>query len=257
VPRGSCSALPRVDGFSGDLLTAFHKHDRQKLQKFIQTGNPDELEGAIDDLCFKPEAIQGRPRVTTALDWPRGDQDPARVRCGRTLAHHRTSCRCSPTEAAPCRASDGSTNLELVHQKDSKMTKTKMKLDEDKALRNALFAPCEPKASTSLDQVYLGLNLPDTIVDPESNSCPLDLAWEVYHKALEGSDEDFSRVMVFAHGTVTRHTWRPFLRFCLFCIWVETSPTWRLSSLSTKKLRGMSETSSVCPIFGVCGQCEH
>jgi hypothetical protein len=79
------------------------------------------------------------------------------------------------------------------------MTKTKDELDEDKALRNALFAPCESKEHLHRwIQVYLGLNLPDTIVDPESNSCPLDLAWEVYHKALEGSDEDFSRVMVFA-----------------------------------------------------------
>jgi len=34
-------------GFLGDLLTAFHHHDREKLQRFIQTKNPEDLAGAM------------------------------------------------------------------------------------------------------------------------------------------------------------------------------------------------------------------
>lgn len=33
--------------FLGDLMTAFHKHDRNKLQRFIQTGDADELKGVM------------------------------------------------------------------------------------------------------------------------------------------------------------------------------------------------------------------
>lgn len=33
--------------FLGDLLNAFHKHDRAKFQRFIQTGNAEEFAGAL------------------------------------------------------------------------------------------------------------------------------------------------------------------------------------------------------------------
>lgn len=70
---------------------------------------------------------------------------------------------------------------------------------EEDLLRRALFVPCFSKQD--LHQwicVYLGLNFPDTIVDPESNTTPMDLIWEVYSKAMENTDESFSRVMSYA-----------------------------------------------------------
>ena len=33
--------------FIGDLLTTFHRHDQAKFQKFVQTGDPNELKGAL------------------------------------------------------------------------------------------------------------------------------------------------------------------------------------------------------------------
>lgn len=33
--------------FLGDFLTAFHRHDKEKLQRFIQTGDEEELGGAL------------------------------------------------------------------------------------------------------------------------------------------------------------------------------------------------------------------
>jgi hypothetical protein len=70
---------------------------------------------------------------------------------------------------------------------------------EDDALRRALFVPCATKeALHRWICIYLGLNFPDTVVDPESNTSPMDIIWEVYAKALANDDPDFSRVMVYA-----------------------------------------------------------
>jgi hypothetical protein len=70
---------------------------------------------------------------------------------------------------------------------------------EEDILRRALFVPCYTKEDLHRwIQIYLGLNLPDTIVDPESNSSPMDLIWEIYDKAMKNDDPDFSRVMAYA-----------------------------------------------------------
>jgi hypothetical protein len=61
---------------------------------------------------------------------------------------------------------------------------------EDDILRRAMFIPCYNKEDLHRwIQIYLGLNLPDTIVDQESTSSPMDAIWEVYKKALDNNDE--------------------------------------------------------------------
>lgn len=71
--------------------------------------------------------------------------------------------------------------------------------DEDVILRRALFTPCLTKEDLHRwIAVYLGFNFPDTVVDPESNSSPMDIIWEVYSKALENNDPEYSRVMTYA-----------------------------------------------------------
>lgn len=70
---------------------------------------------------------------------------------------------------------------------------------EEDLLKKALFIPCYTKEDLHRwIQIYLGLNLPDTIVDEESSSSPMDLIWEVYSKALSNDDPDFSRVLSYA-----------------------------------------------------------
>ncbi len=74
-----------------------------------------------------------------------------------------------------------------------------MSATEEDYLRKAMFVPCYSKEDLHRwICIYLGLNLPDTIVDEESNSSPMDLIWEVYKKALDNNDENFSRVMSYA-----------------------------------------------------------
>jgi hypothetical protein len=70
---------------------------------------------------------------------------------------------------------------------------------EDDILRKALFVPCTTKERLHRwICIYLGLNLPDTIVDPESNTSPMDAIWETYSKALANDDPNYSRVMNYA-----------------------------------------------------------
>jgi hypothetical protein len=76
---------------------------------------------------------------------------------------------------------------------------TEQPATEDDILRRALFVPCHNK--TDLHrwiQIYMGLNLPDQIVDEESNSTPMDLIWEIYSKAMANDDPDFSRIISYA-----------------------------------------------------------
>jgi hypothetical protein len=71
--------------------------------------------------------------------------------------------------------------------------------------RKALFATCVSKEHLKLwVKRYLDLDLPDTIVCDDdvthepSNSSPMDLVWEIYSKALEGTDEAFQHVLAYA-----------------------------------------------------------
>lgn len=50
-------------------------------------------------------------------------------------------------------------------------------------------------------RVFLGSDFffPDCIVSEESNSSPMDMIWEIYNKAKDNNDENFSRVMAYAN----------------------------------------------------------
>ena len=65
-------------------------------------------------------------------------------------------------------------------------------------LREALFVPPETKGDLH-DWVtqYLGIDFPGEVLDPDSNSSPMDMIWEVYSKFRE-NDENFSKVLYYA-----------------------------------------------------------
>ena len=70
---------------------------------------------------------------------------------------------------------------------------------EEELLRRALFVPAETKEHLhTWIMTYLGLNFPDTIVDEDSNTTPMQMIWEIYRKAIDNNDPDFSTVMVYA-----------------------------------------------------------
>jgi hypothetical protein len=71
--------------------------------------------------------------------------------------------------------------------------------------RKALFATCVSKEHLHLwIKRYLDVDLPGTIICDDdvthepSNSSPMDLVWEIYSKALEGTDEGFQKVLAYA-----------------------------------------------------------
>jgi hypothetical protein len=65
--------------------------------------------------------------------------------------------------------------------------------------RQVLFVPCRDKQTLHRwIKVFLGLDFPDCIVDPESTSSPMDMLWEVYDHALKNNDPEFRRVLYFA-----------------------------------------------------------
>ncbi len=75
----------------------------------------------------------------------------------------------------------------------------------DALKRAALFVPCDTKEHLQRwIRFYLGLDLPSvTICDddettPPSNSNAMDLVWEIYSKARDGTDPKFQRVLVYA-----------------------------------------------------------
>lgn len=52
------------------------------------------------------------------------------------------------------------------------------------------FKPCKTKADLkNWIQGYLKVEMPDVIVDPESNSCPMDMIWEIYNAAIWENDK--------------------------------------------------------------------
>jgi hypothetical protein len=65
--------------------------------------------------------------------------------------------------------------------------------------RRILFTPCVTREGLAVWlRRFLGIDLPDTIVDPASNSTPMDLVWELYSKALANNDPDFNIVLGYA-----------------------------------------------------------
>ena len=66
-------------------------------------------------------------------------------------------------------------------------------------LRKALFVPCRTQETLhQWIEVYLGLDIPDTLVDPDSTCSPMGLIWEIYSKALSNEEHDFQRILAYA-----------------------------------------------------------
>src|ERR1022692_3729498 len=69
----------------------------------------------------------------------------------------------------------------------------------DRKARKILFVPCKSKEALSKwIQFFLELEMPDCIVDPDSNCSPMDMIYETYSKALLNNDPNFSRVLYYA-----------------------------------------------------------
>lgn len=83
--------------------------------------------------------------------------------------------------------------LSLMHEWDPE-------LREDYALMRAAFlTPCEDKEALSeWIRFFLRIDLPDSIVDQDSNTCPLEAAWLIYNQAIHVQDPTFSRVMLYS-----------------------------------------------------------
>src|SRR5262245_59641700 len=79
---------------------------------------------------------------------------------------------------------------------DAPQRKTRSEIEEIK--RKVCFVPCDTKEDLhNWIMLFLGLDLPDVIVDPDSNSCPMDMIWEVYSRA-RANDEEFMNVLYYA-----------------------------------------------------------
>lgn len=75
----------------------------------------------------------------------------------------------------------------------------------DDLLHKALFVPCTSKDGLARwVRVFLGIDLPSGWVctdddrHADTNSSPLDLLWEVYSKALDGTDPDYQSFLNYA-----------------------------------------------------------
>ena len=65
--------------------------------------------------------------------------------------------------------------------------------------RRVLFSPCATKEDLwRWVKVFLGIDLPNTSVDPESNSSPMDLLWELYQVQMKGGDPEFREILYYA-----------------------------------------------------------
>lgn len=72
--------------------------------------------------------------------------------------------------------------------------------EEDRAMRVMLFTPCKTKEEVKQwCYVFLNIELPDTCVDPESNSNMLDMVWTCYSHIVHGPEsEDANRYLFFS-----------------------------------------------------------
>lgn len=69
----------------------------------------------------------------------------------------------------------------------------------EQEIRRLLFTPCQTKEHFSnWIEFFLGLRLPDCTVSDESNSNPLDFAWECYDRMRRNDLEQFNRMMSYA-----------------------------------------------------------
>jgi hypothetical protein len=71
--------------------------------------------------------------------------------------------------------------------------------ESDELKRRLLFVPCKSmKQLHDWIELYLGLDIPDCIVDPDSNSSPMHLIWEVYETGMKKGKMPFSRILAYA-----------------------------------------------------------
>lgn len=74
-----------------------------------------------------------------------------------------------------------------------------LSVNEDEWMRKAIFScPTTKEALHGWIKLYLGLDFPDSIVDPTSNSSPMDMIWETYNAARLNNDPEFYRVMYYS-----------------------------------------------------------
>lgn len=70
---------------------------------------------------------------------------------------------------------------------------------KDAQKRKILFVPCTTKAQLhKWIRIFLQLDIPDCIVDPDSNCSPMDMIFEAYSKMLRNDDRSFNRVLYYA-----------------------------------------------------------
>lgn len=73
-------------------------------------------------------------------------------------------------------------------------------MDNIDLIRKALFTPCKTKEE--LDRwirVFLQIRFPNKIVSDESNSCPLEMIWQLYDHAVRNDTEGWKRSMSYAN----------------------------------------------------------
>ena len=85
---------------------------------------------------------------------------------------------------------------------EAKKTPKKRTIDEINALkRKIVFVPCQTKEDLhKWIRLFFGetFDVPNSIVDADSTSSPMDMIWECYSKALHNNDKSFARVMYYA-----------------------------------------------------------
>lgn len=71
--------------------------------------------------------------------------------------------------------------------------------DPEALKRSVAFVPCKTqKDLKNWLRVFLDLELPDSLVDAESNCTPFQMVWECYSKMLANDDPDFNRVLYYS-----------------------------------------------------------
>lgn len=70
---------------------------------------------------------------------------------------------------------------------------------EEKARREVLFRPCRTRQDLkNWLWAFLGVDLPDCQVDPDSNSSPFEFVWETYNTVLGGGSEEVSQILGYS-----------------------------------------------------------
>jgi hypothetical protein len=65
-------------------------------------------------------------------------------------------------------------------------------------MRSAMFVPCESKeALHRYIKIFFGFDLPNCTVDPDSNSNPMELIWEIYSRGMK-KDPNLSRLLAYS-----------------------------------------------------------